>query len=251
MSRSGSDTAARGIVRHLGPARGACKRRHIDDPTARWTCSASLPACSYECGRRQRPVHIMGAAGRSCRDGPAGPARRRGTQRQARDTGPTTGAPPWARSLGLLAVPRPRAGSAGRPEPAPEPGRDDVDGLWRRPHSYEHAGNEALHVHRAVGVIDVSTLGKLLVQGPDAARFLELLYPNRFGDMKVGASVTVCSVGRGPHHGRRHDRASRRGPVLRHYHLHRRRHGDRVVRVVERRLGLDVETVNSRARSQP
>ncbi len=35
-------------------------------------------------------------------------------------------------------------------------------------------------------MIDVSTLGKLLVQGPDAARFLERLYPNRFGDMKVG-----------------------------------------------------------------
>src|SRR2546428_8348716 len=59
-------------------------------------------------------------------------------------------------------------------------------GLWRRAHSYEHGGNEALNVDRALGVIDVSTLGKLLVQGPDAARFLELLYPNRFGDMKVG-----------------------------------------------------------------
>src|SRR5205823_8200382 len=41
-------------------------------------------------------------------------------------------------------------------------------------------------VHEAVGVIDVSTLGKLLVRGADAATFLERLYPNRFGDLKAG-----------------------------------------------------------------
>src|SRR5262249_21366977 len=34
--------------------------------------------------------------------------------------------------------------------------------------------------------IDVSTLGKLIVRGPDAVAFLELLYPNRFADLKVG-----------------------------------------------------------------
>ena len=35
-------------------------------------------------------------------------------------------------------------------------------------------------------MIDVSTLGKLLVAGPDAAAFLERLYPNRFADLAVG-----------------------------------------------------------------
>ena len=35
-------------------------------------------------------------------------------------------------------------------------------------------------------MIDVSTLGKLLVSGPDAAAFLERLYPNRFADLKPG-----------------------------------------------------------------
>jgi sarcosine oxidase subunit alpha len=59
-------------------------------------------------------------------------------------------------------------------------------GAWRRPHSYGDPPGEAGHVHEAVGLIDVSTLGKLLVQGPEAAPFLEMLYPNRFGDMKVG-----------------------------------------------------------------
>jgi sarcosine oxidase subunit alpha len=41
-------------------------------------------------------------------------------------------------------------------------------------------------VHESLGVIDVSTLGKLLVEGPDAVALLERLYPNRFGDMKPG-----------------------------------------------------------------
>ena len=35
-------------------------------------------------------------------------------------------------------------------------------------------------------MIDVSTLGKLLVRGPDAIPFLERLYPNRFADLRVG-----------------------------------------------------------------
>ena len=59
-------------------------------------------------------------------------------------------------------------------------------GTWRRPHSYGDPDSEARAVHQSVGVIDVSTLGKLLVIGPDADAFLERLYPNRFGDMKVG-----------------------------------------------------------------
>ena len=43
-------------------------------------------------------------------------------------------------------------------------------------------------------MIDVSTLGKLLVAGPDAAAFLERLYPNRFADLDGrAASATACS----------------------------------------------------------
>ena len=40
-------------------------------------------------------------------------------------------------------------------------------------------------MHESLGLIDVSTLGKLIVRGPEAAAFLERLYPNRFGDMKL------------------------------------------------------------------
>ncbi len=35
-------------------------------------------------------------------------------------------------------------------------------------------------------MIDVSTLGKIIVEGPDAAELLERLYPNRFADLKTG-----------------------------------------------------------------
>ena len=60
-------------------------------------------------------------------------------------------------------------------------------GPWRRPHSYgDEPEREVRAVHESLGVIDVSTLGKLFVEGGDAAAFLERLYPNRFGDMKVG-----------------------------------------------------------------
>jgi sarcosine oxidase subunit alpha len=59
-------------------------------------------------------------------------------------------------------------------------------GQWQRPFSYGDPAAEVRAVHEALGVIDVSTLGKLLVEGPDAAEFLERLYPNRFADLRVG-----------------------------------------------------------------
>jgi sarcosine oxidase subunit alpha len=60
-------------------------------------------------------------------------------------------------------------------------------GAWKRPHSYgPDPGAEARHVHHAVGLIDVSTLGKILVTGPDAGAFLDRVYPNRFSDLRVG-----------------------------------------------------------------
>ena len=41
-------------------------------------------------------------------------------------------------------------------------------------------------VHDALGVIDVSTLGKIVIEGPDAGALLDRLYPNRFSDLAVG-----------------------------------------------------------------
>jgi sarcosine oxidase subunit alpha len=116
--------------------------------------------------------------------------------------GTTTARPPWRPvTLGLL---------AGRPhEPAQRTSihhrhrelgaRMMWTGTWRRPHSYGDPDGEVRAVHQSVGVIDVSTLGKVLVIGPDAATFLERLYPNRFADMKVGRiryGVLLSDAGR-------------------------------------------------------
>jgi sarcosine oxidase, subunit alpha len=59
-------------------------------------------------------------------------------------------------------------------------------GDWRRAYDYGDPQKEALAVHQAAGLIDVSTLGKLLVRGPEAGAFLDRLYPNRFSDLKPG-----------------------------------------------------------------
>jgi methylglutamate dehydrogenase subunit C len=67
-------------------------------------------------------------------------------------------------------------------------------GLWRRPKAYLRDGEdiasaglrEALAVRRSVGIVDVSTLGKIEVQGPDAAAFLDRIYCNAIASLKVG-----------------------------------------------------------------
>ena len=111
-------------------------------------------------------------------------------------------------------------------------------GAWRRPHSYgPDAGAEAQHVHRALGLIDVSTLGKILVTGPDAGAFLDRVYPNRFSDLKVGRTRYGVLTGDA---GRIMDDGvvarDRRRHVLRLRHLDRRRRRLPVVHLVERGL---------------
>ncbi|MGB6602954.1 MAG: 2Fe-2S iron-sulfur cluster-binding protein [Steroidobacteraceae bacterium] len=65
-------------------------------------------------------------------------------------------------------------------------------GLWLRPLVYSDRGGwepvlaEARAVRRAVGITDVSTLGKIDVQGADAARFLDFIYANTFSTLAVG-----------------------------------------------------------------
>ena len=104
-------------------------------------------------------------------------------------------------------------------------------------------------------MIDVSTLGKLLVEGPDAAAFLERLYPNRFADLASGRiryGVLTTDAGRIMDDGTI-ARLARRA-LLRDDDLDRRRRGLRVVRVVERGLGLrrrDRERHRRARRGQP
>ena len=65
-------------------------------------------------------------------------------------------------------------------------------GLWLRPLVYSRAAgwdpvlHEARTVRRSVGMTDVSTLGKIDVQGADAARFLDFVYANTFSTLALG-----------------------------------------------------------------
>jgi sarcosine oxidase subunit alpha len=67
-------------------------------------------------------------------------------------------------------------------------------GLWHRPAIYGLAGEtveqayvrEAKTTREAAGIVDVSTLGKIAVQGPDAADFLDRVYTNMFSTLAVG-----------------------------------------------------------------
>ncbi|BCH26970.1 sarcosine oxidase subunit alpha [Mesorhizobium sp. L-8-3] len=67
-------------------------------------------------------------------------------------------------------------------------------GLWMRPWFYRASGrdvNEAYVaemrlVREAAGLMDISTLGKIDVQGPDAAEFLDRIYVNGFAKLPVG-----------------------------------------------------------------
>ncbi len=67
-------------------------------------------------------------------------------------------------------------------------------GHWRRTYAYVRPG-ESVHdaVNREVkntrenlGLLDASTLGKLIVKGPDAGKFLDMLYTNMMSTLKIG-----------------------------------------------------------------
>ena len=67
-------------------------------------------------------------------------------------------------------------------------------GQWRRPFCYPQAGEtyakaverEINQTRSSLGILDASTLGKLLVTGPDAGKFLDMLYTNKMSTLKIG-----------------------------------------------------------------
>jgi glycine cleavage system T protein len=67
-------------------------------------------------------------------------------------------------------------------------GHMDRFGGWWRPWHYGDAIAEYWAVREAVSIGDVSTLGKLVVSGPDVVEFLERLYPCHVADIKPGRS---------------------------------------------------------------
>jgi sarcosine oxidase subunit alpha len=70
---------------------------------------------------------------------------------------------------------------------------EDV-GQWKRAWYFPRAGEdmhqavdrECVTVRKTAGLFDASTLGKIEVVGPDAARFMELLYTNPWEKLEVG-----------------------------------------------------------------
>lgn len=61
-------------------------------------------------------------------------------------------------------------------------------GEWKRPHTYTSPPLEWKKVRESVGLIDVSTLGKIRLQGRDAARLLDKIYTHVFSSLRVGRS---------------------------------------------------------------
>ena len=124
------------------------------------------------------------------------------TGRGISETGTTTFRPPF----NPVAVATLGAGGAGK-EFAPERfltsheatiarGAPMIEaGLWYRPSYFPQPGEttwresfdrEVTMVRETVGICDVSTLGKIDIQGPNAGAFLDFVYTNMFSTLKVG-----------------------------------------------------------------
>lgn len=67
-------------------------------------------------------------------------------------------------------------------------------GLWRRPYCFVQAGEshgeavrrEVNNTRQALGLLDASTLGKIVVKGPAAGRFLDMLYTGVMSTLPIG-----------------------------------------------------------------
>jgi glycine cleavage system aminomethyltransferase T len=124
------------------------------------------------------------------------------TGRAVQDTGTTTFRPPFApvsiaamgaggRGKGFAPERRMTSDSATRALGAPM----IEAGLWYRPSYFPQPGEatwrpacdrEVAMVRSTVGVTDVSTLGKIDLQGPDAARLLDFVYTNTMSSLQPG-----------------------------------------------------------------
>jgi sarcosine oxidase subunit alpha len=124
------------------------------------------------------------------------------TGRGIAETGTTTFRPPFVPvPIGALGAGGAGQGAAPRRLPPAQPvieaaGAPLVEAaLWLRPACFPAPGEtgwqeacdrEVASVRTAVGVCDVTTLGKIDVQGPDAAGFLDRVYANTMSTLGVG-----------------------------------------------------------------
>jgi sarcosine oxidase subunit alpha len=124
------------------------------------------------------------------------------TGRPIHDTGTTTFRPPYT-PVAIGALAGHHRGNNFRPTrfaPTHEWSREQgavfvKTGPWLRPQSYPKPGEkdwqttlnrEVLAVRHGVGICDVSTLGKIDIQGSDGAEFLERVYTNSWKTLPVG-----------------------------------------------------------------
>ncbi len=79
----------------------------------------------------------------------------------------------------------------------------EVVGQWLRPWYYPRAGEgldeavarECLAARRSLAIMDASTLGKIEVQGPDAATFLERIYTHNIARIETGRCAYGIMLG--------------------------------------------------------
>ena len=124
------------------------------------------------------------------------------TGRAIPETGTTTFRPPYV-PVSIATMGASAAGKGFAPERLTTSHAASVDrdapmieaGLWYRPSFFRKSGErtwrqscdrEVRMVRDTVGVSDVSTLGKIDIQGPDAAAFLDFVYTNTFSTLKEG-----------------------------------------------------------------
>jgi len=124
------------------------------------------------------------------------------TQRTMPEVGTTVFRPPYTPvAIGALAGThrgkhfRPTRLTAGYAWAAARGAKFVEAGQWLRPQWFAAAGEtdwldtvsrEAEAVRTSVGVCDVSTLGKIDVQGADAGKFLDSVYANKFSTLPIG-----------------------------------------------------------------
>ena len=112
-----------------------------------------------------------------------------GTGRSVQETGRTTARPPATPlSLGTLAGQKmePVQVSAMHDWHLARGARMMTAGTWLRPERYGDPAEEVAAVRNAVGLIDVSPLGKLRLTGPGVPDLLERLYVNTWRDLRRG-----------------------------------------------------------------
>ena len=187
---------------HLGPA---AKKSFVDfqnDVTAADIKLAALEGYrSVEHAKRYTTLGMATDQGKS--SGVNGLALlAEATNRTIAETGTTTFRPPFT-PVALGAIAGRERGKDFRPARltpthawAAEQGAVFVEvGQWYRAQWYPQRGEtewrqsvdrEVLAVRNAVGVCDVTTLGKIEVTGPDSARFLDFVYANAISTLKVG-----------------------------------------------------------------